>query len=227
MDREAPPPRADVEDAIAVGELELAADEVELLLLGLLEGVGAAREDRAAVGHRAIEEEREELVRDVVVMANRARVALLRMKPPARRELGDRGPRRQGEPRPARRRQHQASLGIAVDLGRVPARYDGQRRVEVVGQQVPAHVRPADSELPRSAQQRRDRLRRANREDGPVAVGRRDPGSVPELDRERPLREVALDLTAQRLGAREWHRSRAYCGCGCYGPSGLEPWTGT
>ena len=42
----------------------------------LLEGAGASREDAAAVGHGGVEEEREELVRDVVVVADRAGVAL-------------------------------------------------------------------------------------------------------------------------------------------------------
>ena len=58
---EAAPAAADVEQALAGLEAELGAHELELGLLGLLERRGPAREDRAAVGHRLVEEEREEL----------------------------------------------------------------------------------------------------------------------------------------------------------------------
>src|SRR3954452_1166610 len=54
---EAAPTATHVEDALALLERELGADEIELGLLGLLERGGAAGEDRARVGHRAIEEE--------------------------------------------------------------------------------------------------------------------------------------------------------------------------
>ena len=72
----------------------LRADQLELRLLGLLERRRAAREDRAAVGHRLVEEEREELVGDVVVVADRAGVALLAVAAAARAQLGLRAARR-------------------------------------------------------------------------------------------------------------------------------------
>ena len=70
VDRKAPPAAADVEDPLAGAEVELATDQLELLLLGGLERCRATGEDPAAVGHRAIEEEREELVRYVVVVTD-------------------------------------------------------------------------------------------------------------------------------------------------------------
>ena len=76
VDRERAPATADVEDMLALAQSELLAHELELGLLRLLERARPAREDRAAVGHRAIEEEGEEFVGDVVVVAHRARVAL-------------------------------------------------------------------------------------------------------------------------------------------------------
>jgi hypothetical protein len=97
VDREAAPAAAHVEHAHAAAQAELLADELELRLLGGLERVGAAREERAAVGHGGVEEEREELVRDVVVVANRAGVPRQAVAPPARPEL------RRGRPRWAHR----------------------------------------------------------------------------------------------------------------------------
>ena len=62
VDREAAPAAADVQHALARLQVELAAHQVELRLLRLLERAGAARAERAAVGHRLVEEEAEELV---------------------------------------------------------------------------------------------------------------------------------------------------------------------
>src|SRR5665213_4632804 len=76
MDREAAPPAADIQDAHSRLQRELARDEIELRSLGLLQRLCAAREDRAAIGHRLVEEEREELVTDIVVVADRGSVAL-------------------------------------------------------------------------------------------------------------------------------------------------------
>ena len=125
VDREAAPAAADVEDAVALLEAELGRDEVELGPLGLLEGLGAAGEDRAAVGHRRVEEQREEVVADVVVVADRLLVAVdrvplavedqlelgrLRAAPTAgtsrgRRPSGGRGRRRRSAVAPTCRRR--------------------------------------------------------------------------------------------------------------------------
>src|SRR5262249_15819896 len=50
--------------------LQFSADQVELCELGLLERHPRLGEEGAAVGHRVVEEELEELVRDVVVVAD-------------------------------------------------------------------------------------------------------------------------------------------------------------
>ena len=91
--REAAPAAADVEDPLAGLERQLRADHLELRLLRLLERRRAPREDRAAVGHRLVEEEREELGRQVVVVADRAGVALLRPARALRPQLGARAGR--------------------------------------------------------------------------------------------------------------------------------------
>src|SRR6266542_1113710 len=75
--REAPPPAPDVEQALAGLEPELAADQIELVLLGLLELAVGVTVVRAGVHHERIEKERVELVGDVVVMGDRARIVLL------------------------------------------------------------------------------------------------------------------------------------------------------
>ena len=51
VDGEAAPAAAHVEHALALLQVELGADQLELRLLRLLERLGAAREDRTAVGH--------------------------------------------------------------------------------------------------------------------------------------------------------------------------------
>ncbi len=75
VNREAPPAATDVEYALARLERELLADQVELCPLGLLERLRTTLEVGAAVGHRRVEEQREELVAGVVVVADSASVA--------------------------------------------------------------------------------------------------------------------------------------------------------
>jgi hypothetical protein len=81
MDRERAPAAADVEDALTRRQRELGANQLELRLLRLLERLRHTRKDRARVGHRAIEEQLEELVRDIVMVAYRAGVATERVPP--------------------------------------------------------------------------------------------------------------------------------------------------
>ena len=73
----AAPAAADVEQPHARLEPELAADEVELLLLGRLEGRVGGREHGAGVGHRRAEHPRVEAVADVVVVVDGVGVAVL------------------------------------------------------------------------------------------------------------------------------------------------------
>ena len=88
VDREAPPAAAHVEHALPGAEVELAADHVELLLLRLLQRGRAAGEERAAVGELLAEEQREELGRKVVVVADRPGVAPDAVALAARAQLG-------------------------------------------------------------------------------------------------------------------------------------------
>ena len=81
-------------------QLELLRDHVQLGPLRLRERLRAAREQRAAVGHRLVEEQREEVVADVVVVADRLRVALRAVARAGQQQLG-RGPARD----PARERR--------------------------------------------------------------------------------------------------------------------------
>jgi hypothetical protein len=92
--REGAPAAAHVQQPVAGLEVQLAADQVPLGLLGLLQRARAAREDRAGVGHRRVEERREELVRDVVVVAHAALVAVLRVPAALGLQLGGRRRRR-------------------------------------------------------------------------------------------------------------------------------------
>ena len=57
VQREAAPPAADIEHALAGAQAELGAHELELCALRLLECLRAAGEDRARVGHRLAEDQ--------------------------------------------------------------------------------------------------------------------------------------------------------------------------
>ncbi len=82
----AAPAAADVEHPLALLQRQLAGDRVELRFLRLPPGSRLPRrEEGAAVGHRLVEEEGEELVGDVVVVADGPRVALLAVALPAGR----------------------------------------------------------------------------------------------------------------------------------------------
>ena len=68
--REAPPAAADLEHVVVGAELELLADAAAASALGVRERLVVALEDRARVGHRLVEEEREEVVAEVVVVGD-------------------------------------------------------------------------------------------------------------------------------------------------------------
>jgi hypothetical protein len=70
------PAAADVEQPLALSEAELAADDVELALLSLIERVVRGDEVRARVDHASTEHEAVEAIRDVVVVADGGAVAL-------------------------------------------------------------------------------------------------------------------------------------------------------
>jgi hypothetical protein len=117
----------------------------------------AAAPDRAAVDHRRPEKELEELVGDVVVVADGAGVALLAVALAARAQLGG-GPRRRlDDPHRPHGGQHQRPLVGAVERGRLPAVEDPDHLVDVVDLELAADVGAAEPQLSRRPQRVSDR----------------------------------------------------------------------
>ena len=220
--RERPPAAADVEDALPGLELELVGGDRELDLLGLLERGAGGRpgEERARVRHRRVEEQREEVVGDVVVVAHRAGVAGDGVPAPARAQLGGRRGGRPGQADRAGGGGHEPQAAAPVHRGRRPAVQERQRGVDVVDAQRPGDVGPADAELAGGAQRVGDGLGRVDREDGaarlgtaavavgaPVGGGRGggQDGAVPPADLEGPVGDGLGDGLAEGFGSGE-HR---------------------
>ena len=207
---EAAPAAADVEHALTRLQSELGADHLQLRLLRLLERRRAAREDRAAVGHRGAEEElgrtRAAGRSDGAPSGRRARgcgACRAGAAPPA----GGRG----GSRRPVARAAASASRARAdaVQRRRLPGVEQVEHRVHVVDLELARYVRATQAELPRGAQRVRERRRRAHREARPAAVGRGQLRAVPEVDRERPLGEGAV-LSSSRMGSVVESKRRRY-----------------
>ena len=199
------PAAADVEQVLPGLEVELGAHELVLRLLRLLERGRPAREDRARVGHRRPEEEPEVVVGDVVVVAHRAGVALARVAPAARHELGRRA--RVGTARPggAGHRPGQPRSRAAVQVRGLPRVQELDHGVHVVDAERPRHIGAAQPELAGRAQGLDQRLRRVCGERRAVGAGRFDTRPVPERDRERAIRQRFGDRLAQRLGGGQRH----------------------
>ena len=195
VDGEAAPAAADVEHALARLEVELGADQLELRLLRLLERRGAAREDRAAVGHRGAEEQREELGRQVVVVAHRAGVALAAVAacragaaPPAAGVAEGAG-RRRGRRRARAGRAPAARAAAAATSSR------SEHGVHVVDVELARDVGAAQPELARRAQRVGERVRRAHLEGAARRRWSRAAWCRPRADRERALGQRALQLS--------------------------------
>ena len=75
VQRKGAPARADFENTIFRSQTQLAADPVELLHLGLFQGIAGVAVDRAGVDHIPVEKEAEEIVAQVVVRLNIAAAA--------------------------------------------------------------------------------------------------------------------------------------------------------
>ena len=148
------------------GERQLAADQLELDLLGRIElcvlagsaGRGPvlptqapvgerAAEDRTAVGHRAIEEEGEELRRQVVVVADRARVAVLGAALATGAELSLRRRGGTGETGGAKGAERQPGLRATIERRRLPGVEQRDHRIDVVDVDLPGDVGAAEPEL--------------------------------------------------------------------------------
>ena len=199
VDGEAAPAAAHVEHALALLQVQLGADQLELRLLRLLERLGAAREDRAAVGHRLAEEQREELVGHVVVVAHRARVALRRVAAAAQAQLRPRDVRRAPNAERAGGGEGEPCLLPPLERRRLPLGQRLEHRVEIVHVERARDVGAAEPELARRQQRVGQRVRRAHLEGGPAAVGRRQCGAVPEPHRERALGQRVLQLSKKGL----------------------------
>jgi hypothetical protein len=152
----------------------LCAHELELCFLGLFERLRAAREDRAAVGHRAVEKEREEHGGQVIVVAYRARFALAAVSTAARRELHQRGRRQRPDPAGARRRQRQPGAVGQPQWRPLPGVEQADRGVDVVYLELAGPVGAADAKLARGAECMRDGLGRTD----PEARHARSAGSL-------------------------------------------------
>ena len=83
--RERAPAAANVQKGIARLELQLLADQVELIVLGLLQRFGGVLEEGARVDHPFAQEPAEEVVAPVVVLAHDARILLFGVN----RDFGD------------------------------------------------------------------------------------------------------------------------------------------
>ncbi len=208
VDREAPPTAPDVEHPHSGLERQLATDQLQLRALGVLERLDPFLEQRAAVGHRLIQEQGEELVRDVVVVAHRLGVAALRVQAAARLELG-RGGRRQA--RQAVRPQDgrpEAEACPDSQGRRAPAAEQGDDAVQVVDVDLAAHVGASQAELPGRPEQVPERPRRVDRQ-GRAGAGRGNARPIPELDRDRAVGERPVDLPSKgrRRGCHDSARS--------------------
>ena len=159
----AAPAAADVEQPHAGLEVELAGDQVVLVVLGLLEGGVLVREHRAGVGHRRTQHHLVEAVRDVVVVVDRVGVAAHRVAealdrtPPPRERLLRRD-RRRLEVRPAQtahdlqrlRRRRRPELEVPVEQHQRVVRV---ARVHALDVEVAHHVGPGQAQVTGGGQQ--------------------------------------------------------------------------
>src|SRR5579872_84966 len=198
MEREAAPPAPDIEHALPGAQAKLRAHQLELCPLRLLERLRAAREDRARVGHRLTQDEPEELVRDVVVVADRAPVTIAAVPAPAGTQLR-RGYSWHRSPRPrANGGRREACLRASVYRGdRVPVE-EIEGGIHVVDLDLATDIRPAQPELSGRTQHVAERAGRAEPERWPPGPVRRLHGAaVPQLHTERTVGKHLRERVAQ------------------------------
>ena len=193
VQREAAPAAADVQQPHPGRQAELAADEVELGLLGGVQPGVLVGPDGAGVDQRGSEDQRVEVVADVVVVGDRGGVPVAGVPPdPARAAGTPRAAARAADrPRPARRRCARAPASSRArgpgEGGRRGQPADRaqrvQRREDVVLQvDVAGHVGPGETELAGRPHQPAERQRRPDRP---------GPGPRPDRPRTRPRRAAA------------------------------------
>ena len=179
VDGEAAPAAADVQHSHRpASDPSLRGDQIEFCPLSILERLRAPREDRAAVGHRLVEEEREELVADVVVVADRAASrSMLWRSPPGRARGSDAGESRPAPPR-RQRGEHQADAVDRPASAAAPSRRPPRTRRRGRRRPVALDVGATQAQLAGSAQEVGERGRPPDEERrGVTAVARTAPPS--------------------------------------------------
>ena len=161
------PSATDIEQphALALVEAQLAGDEVVLGRLGVVERHAVVDEAGAGVRHRIAEDEPVEVVADVVVVADRPRVAAQRvaatLQPRLLRWRRQRPPEHSGALRRGDRFDH-CSAPEAQVLGRgVAERLDHGDEI-ALGVEVAGDVRPTEAELVGHPQQSADGVGRVD-----------------------------------------------------------------
>ncbi len=195
------PAAADVQQPHAGPQAQLAADQVELGRLGVLQAPALRRPVRAGVHHRGAEHEAVEVVADVVVVADRRAVAAAAVQPApdGARLLGgrrglqpqDAGLHRgaQQPPAPGADRVGDAEVQPA-DLGALGEVRDGREHLVEVGVggdfEVAGDVGPGEAELARLPDQPTGGPPVAQHQGG--GAGRPGQAAVPGLDPQRDPR---------------------------------------
>src|SRR5205085_12009815 len=104
-------------------------------------------EDRAAIGHRCVEEQSKELSGQVVVMAYGARVAFAAVPRSAGPELDRWRRRRHGQPAATSCRERESRAARGREAGWLPCVEHAERGVEIVELQLPGHICAAEAKL--------------------------------------------------------------------------------
>ena len=212
VERHAAPAAADVEQPHARLEAELAADQLVLVGLGLLERVGRVVEHGARVGHARAQHHPVEVVGDVVVVADGRRVA-----GPASGarpwRLGLLGGRRQpAHLAPAAQlaaTSRSMALGSSRTFGHAVAQVE-QRPDVAVELEVAGHVGPGEAQLAGRGDDAPQRVGRAD-DHGGRGVRRAGATAVVGLDRQRQVAtEHLLDQRRQRHSNPHASRVLAY-----------------
>ncbi len=201
------PAAADVEEQLPRLQPQLAADDVELVPLRLLQRVGPVAEIGAGIDHLRVEEELVEFVAGIVVELDEIPVPIF-CAPPRRvaavEFVADRRPAVAGQQQAQRPGPGKALAQLAeADSGGLPAparRLDEADQIAALDLDVAADVAPEQMIERRPAQQRPQDPRSADRDHGRVVghvAAEGDHGAVPEPDRERGIdlaREMAEDV---------------------------------
>ena len=194
VQQHAAPPTADVEEAHAGLEVELAADELVLVRLGVLQRGGVVVPHRAGVCERRPEHHPVEVVGDVVVVRDRGGVALARVTPALQpRLLGRRRERLQPLPPDELGGSHDLS-GAEPQLLDVLG--DGHHVEDVaVDLELTGDVGASEPQLVGGGDDAAERVRGAHH-DGRAGIGRPEARPVvgPERDRHLVAEHVGQEI---------------------------------